>query len=343
MKLKRIVKLLFSLFIVGIFSILAIQVRVINSTRNQIMPIEEVANLEDVDCVLILGAGIDNDNKPSLMLKERLDTGIDIYNTNVSDKIVMSGDHTRNDHDEVNVMKNYVTSNSEIESSSIFMDHAGISTYDSIYRAKKIFGIKKMIIVTQEYHLYRALYIANNLGIEAYGVNATKKIYDGQKGRDLREVAARCKDFIKVLFKPESKFLGNIISLDESGNVTNDKESNKVFVKINGKILPTTIIKNSSTEALIKKLEDGDLTIKLNDYGNLEKIGNLGFNLPTNDNNIKVVPGDIILYSGNKISIYYEKNNWDLTYLGHIENVSEQELKSILGSDSVTVTFSLNN
>lgn len=220
--MKKIFKILFSFILFGISFILAIQIVVIGSTKNRILSLEEMSKLNDVDCILILGAGIDKNNKPSLMLKERLDTGIDVYDLNITDKIIMSGDHTRNNHDEVNVMKKYTIDNTDISSSNIFMDHAGVSTYDSIYRAKKIFGVDKMIIVTQGYHLYRALYIAKSLGIETYGIDATKKVYDGQEMRDIREVAARCKDFLKTIVKPKSMFLGEKISLEDNADVTND-------------------------------------------------------------------------------------------------------------------------
>ena len=110
-----------------------------------------------------------------------------------------------------------------INSKDIFMDHAGFSTYDSIYRAKEIFLAKKVIIVTQEYHLYRALYIANELGLDAVGVSAPK-IYYGQEMRDVREVLARNKDFVQCVFKPEPTYLGEVIPVFGNGNVTNDKE-----------------------------------------------------------------------------------------------------------------------
>ena len=124
-------------------------------------------------------------------------------------------------YDEVNVMKDYLISR-KIPSSDIFMDHAGISTYDSIYRAKHIFKAKKIIIVTQKYHLYRALYIAKTLNIEAYGVASNPRIYANQLPRDIREFLARTKDFIKVHLKLKSKYLGEEILLTENGNITND-------------------------------------------------------------------------------------------------------------------------
>lgn len=133
----------------------------------------------------------------------------------------MTGDHGRKDYDEVNAMKEYVIERG-IPSEDVFMDHAGFSTYDSMYRAKYIFNAKKIVIVSQEYHLYRAIYIANKLGIEAYGIPAEKINYSGQFNRDLREILARDKDFFKWIFKPKSKYLGEEISLEGSGDVIND-------------------------------------------------------------------------------------------------------------------------
>jgi vancomycin permeability regulator SanA len=103
------------------------------------------------------------------------------------------------------------------------MDHAGFSTYDSIYRAKEIFNAKKVIIVTQDYHQYRALYIAKKLNLETYGVTSNRREYQFQFKRDIREIAARVKDFIKCMFKPKPKYLGESIPVEGNGNITNDK------------------------------------------------------------------------------------------------------------------------
>ena len=106
----------------------------------------------------------------------------------------------------------------------IFMDHAGFSTYESIYRAKHIFGAKKIIIVTQKYHLYRALYIAWALGVDAEGVDPNYRSYYGQLGRECREVLARVKDLGMCIFKPRPTYLGDPIDLRGSGEVTNDTQ-----------------------------------------------------------------------------------------------------------------------
>ena len=155
------------------------------------------------------------------MLEDRLLEGIKLYQANVSDKIIMSGDHGREEYDEVNIMKKYAIEKG-IPSENIFMDHAGFSTYESIYRARDIFKANKVVIVTQEYHLYRALYIANQLGMEAYGVGADPRKYVGATYRELREILARDKDFIKCIFKPEPTYLGDTIPVSGNGDITND-------------------------------------------------------------------------------------------------------------------------
>ena len=91
------------------------------------------------------------------------------------------------------------------------------------------------------------------------------------------------------------------------------------------------------------KLAVGDVTVNMHDYGNFEKVGDLGFDLPTNDTQITTQPGDIILYQGNSITVYYDTNSWNFTRLGKIENVSGEQLLSAFGEGDVTITFSLNN
>jgi len=218
--MKKIIKYIIFIILLTIIITLLVNIYVIFLTKSKIKNIDKI-NEKDIDCVIVLGAGI-RGNGPSPMLEDRLLTSIELYNKNISNKIIVSGDHGRVNYDEVNVMKNYLIEKN-IPSENIFMDHAGFSTYDSIYRAKEIFKVKKAIIVTQEYHLYRALYIAKELDIEVYGVSSTKRIYGNQIKRDIREFAARIKDFIKCIFKPKSKYLGDVISVNGNGNITNDK------------------------------------------------------------------------------------------------------------------------
>ena len=213
--MKKMIKLL----IIIILLCILINLYMVLVTKNKINYIDKI-NEENVDCILVLGAGIRN-NGPSPMLEERLLTAIELYKNGVAPKILVSGDHENYNYDEVNVMKNYLKDNG-IPSSDIFMDHAGLSTYDSIYRAKKIFKANKVVIVTQKYHLYRSLYIAKSLNLKSIGVSATKKEYVNQRKRDIREVAARIKDFFKCIVRPEPTYLGEVISIKGNGDKTND-------------------------------------------------------------------------------------------------------------------------
>lgn len=192
----------------------------INNSKKRIVPDQEMASL-DADCILILGAGVSDDNKPSRMLKDRLNEGIRLYNAGIADKILVSGDHGRTNYDEVNIMKDYLIDKG-IPSEDIFMDHAGFSTYESIYRAKEIFGIDRLIAVTQRYHMYRALYLCEQLGIEAYGSPSDPWRYSGVISRNLRELLARDKDIFSCLFKIKPKYLGDKIDIHGSGDVTDD-------------------------------------------------------------------------------------------------------------------------
>lgn len=115
---------------------------------------------------------------------------------------------------------------------------------------------------------------------------------------------------------------------------------NKLIISVNGTELTAALSDNSSAQALTELLKQGKISVDMSDYGGFEKVGDLPQSLPTNDENITTVPGDIILYQGNKITIYYAENTWDFTKLGHIDNITQDELKEILGGGDVTVTLS---
>lgn len=220
--MKKMIKILLIALIFLIAVIFIINFYIKASTKKQILTESETSKLENIDCILVLGAGIWGD-KPSPMLEDRLLQAISLYENSVSTKIIMSGDHGRKEYDEVNTMKDFAIEKG-VPSDDIFMDHAGFSSYESIYRAKEIFKAKKIVIVTQEYHLYRSLYIANQLGIEAYGVGSDPRQYVGATYREIREILARNKDFVKCIFEPEPTYLGETIPVSGSGDVTNDRE-----------------------------------------------------------------------------------------------------------------------
>lgn len=223
--MKRWLKISLLIITVGILFIFGINFYVVFSSKNRIITLEEAKNIQNIDCILVLGAGIWGD-KPSPMLEDRILESIQVYNEGISNKLIMSGDHGQHGYDEVSVMKKYALEK-KIPSSDVFMDHAGFSTYESVYRAKEIFQAKKVIIVTQEYHLYRALYIAKNLGLEAYGISSNPRSYSGQFYREVREILARNKDFVQSLLKTKPTYLGETIPVNGNGDSTNDQDYNK--------------------------------------------------------------------------------------------------------------------
>lgn len=226
MKKKMFIRVLvWFVFVVIIMTltVVGINLHIVIKEKSKILSLEEAAKFQ-ADCIIVLGAGIRDDGSPTWMLEDRIKIGDKLYQNHAADKIIMSGDHGRENHDEVNTMKNYAIGEG-IPSEDIFMDHAGFKTYDSLYRARDIFGAKKVIIVTQEYHLYRALYIADRLGMEACGVTSDLRFYSKKMVYwKFREYLARVKSFVKCIVQPEPKYLGDTIDLSVSGDVTNDKE-----------------------------------------------------------------------------------------------------------------------
>lgn len=174
---------------------------------------------EEADCIMILGAGIINRNTPSPILKDRLDAGIALYKKGAAAKILLTGDNGRMEHNEIHVMLNYCIE-SGIPKSDIFCDHAGFSTSESMVRAKEIFDVKKLIVVTQKYHEYRALYIAEKMGMQAIGVSADQHSFSGHSYREIREILARNKDFFKSVFGQNKATGGEKISLSGDGSVS---------------------------------------------------------------------------------------------------------------------------
>ncbi len=223
-KLKSVLGWLLAVAIFGLVLVFGIDALVRKSVSDRILTQEQASELADVDCILVLGCLVHTDGDPSDMLEDRLKRGVALYDAGAAPKLLMSGDHGREGYDEVDAMKRYAVE-AGIPSADVFMDHAGFSTYESVYRAKEIFRADKILIVTQEYHLYRALYIARAMGIEAYGVSADYRGYLNQEARDLREVLARVKDFAMCIFKPEPTYLGETIPVWGDGELTHDDKS----------------------------------------------------------------------------------------------------------------------
>lgn len=179
-------------------SILVINLIVVCGTSDDVYEADKISDSSVYDCVLVLGAGLRPDGTPSDMLKDRLDTAIELYNLNICKTLLLSGDCSGEDYDEVAAMKAYCLSVG-LPESALICDNFGFSTRESMVNAKNL-GYEKIIAVTQSYHLYRALFIAERVGLDAIGASADVRSYRGQTIRDIREIAARVKDFFAVVF-----------------------------------------------------------------------------------------------------------------------------------------------
>lgn len=175
-----------------------------------------------VDAVIVLGASVHPDGTPSDILEDRLLTGISLLEDGKADAIIVSGDNGQNGYDEVNAMRVYLLEHG-VSAEDIFLDHAGFDTYDTLYRAKAIFGVSSAVIVTQAYHLPRALYIGKARGIEVYGVVADRRSYRGMRYFKAREALANVKAVVDVMFSSKPMYLGNSISIDGDGRATWDE------------------------------------------------------------------------------------------------------------------------
>ncbi|MBE6583219.1 MAG: SanA protein [Ruminococcaceae bacterium] len=201
-KIIAIIAVCIGILVGGAFAVTNGIVVVTGNAR--IVSAERAAKLDDVDCILVLGCRVYS-NEPSVMLRDRVMQGVELYKLGVSETVFMTGDSRDRYYDETGTMSRLAQENG-VPEENIVTDRYGLSTYDSIFRAAKVYGYKKIIIVTQEYHLTRALYIAKQFGIDAYGVASDAREYKGQFNRDVREIAARSKDFLYCILKPEPEY-----------------------------------------------------------------------------------------------------------------------------------------
>ncbi len=212
--LRRIICIVLCVCVLCALFVVCANAYMISYAKKYILSYDELSS-HSFDCIMVLGA-----RKGSPMLDERLEFGIKAFNTGCSDRLLMSGDHGTESYDEVNFMKDFAVAQG-IEGDKVFMDHAGFSTYESMYRARDVFEVESVLVVTQTYHLYRAVYDARKLGLEAYGYKAEHLLYP--ETNNIREAAARVKDFLWCTVKPEPTYLGEAIPISSSGALTDDK------------------------------------------------------------------------------------------------------------------------
>lgn len=227
-----------TLCIVGLFFILMIQSYVKNMAATAGTATYETMDTlltEDAakapyDAVIVLGAKVYSDNTVSAILRDRLLTGYEVYKRGYASKIIVSGDHGQESYDEVVAMKAFLM-DLGVPREDIFMDHAGFDTYDSMYRARAVFGVERAVVVTQEFHLSRSVYLGNQLGMEVVGVSSDLDVYSGMRYNELRESLARVKAVLDAeLINAAPQYLGDPIPVQSaSGLETEDEKAAAMF------------------------------------------------------------------------------------------------------------------
>ncbi len=207
----------------GALGVWGVNARIAAISSAYVYSADDTDALPEADCILVPGALVRDEDQLSGVLQDRMDAAIALYEAGKADRMLFSGDHGRVEYDEVNAMMDYAVERG-VPKEDIFLDHAGFSTYETMYRARDIFCVKSAIIVTQGVNLSRAVYDARRLGIEAYGVDADAHVYGNERQQALRETLACVKDFLYVnVFLPEPKYLGDAIPIWGSSALTHDK------------------------------------------------------------------------------------------------------------------------
>jgi len=201
-----------------VFVLLA-QVLIVSSGNDYLY--EDLNDVPKAQVALILGAKVFDDGRLSMMMQDRADSALELYESGKVGKLIMSGDHGTKTYDEVNTVKDYLLEKG-VNPEDLFLDHAGFDTYDSLYRARDIFGVKSLIVVTQKFHLPRAVYIGRSLGMEAYGYVADRREYLGMFRNELRESLARSKALLDVVSGAKPKFLGEMIPIEGDSRLSWD-------------------------------------------------------------------------------------------------------------------------
>jgi len=218
LKFKKLILIFICAVLIGFAAVWAININVKSKTENVIY-----TNLTDVPktkIAIIFGAGINGD-KPSRYLKDRLDAGISLYKNHKVDKILLSGDNGRDEHDELTVMKLYCYENG-VDTNKIYIDYAGFDSYSTMYRAKHIFKVDTAILVSQKYHLNRCVYLGDKLGVKSYGYSADQGVYPGYKYYSFREKLSITKSVFDVMRGRKPKYLGEPVNIDGKSNYTKE-------------------------------------------------------------------------------------------------------------------------
>ncbi|RZL47997.1 MAG: hypothetical protein EOP00_10390 [Pedobacter sp.] len=218
LKFRKLIILFICVVSIGIVAVWATNYRVKSRTENVIY--SSLTDVPKTKIAIVFGAGINGD-KPSRYLKDRLDAGISLYKNHKVDKILLSGDNGRDEHDELTVMKLYCYKNG-VDTNKIYIDYAGFDSYSTMYRAKNIFKVDTAILVSQKYHLNRCVYLGDQLGIKSYGYSADRGVYPGYKYYSFREKLSITKSVFDVIRSRKPKYLGEQVDINGKSNYTKE-------------------------------------------------------------------------------------------------------------------------
>ena len=218
--IKRIIRAFFIACGAAVLATLIINIGMILAARKYVY--SDIREVPSRTVVLVLGSQT-RGTRLSPVLQDRVVGGISLMENRKGKKLLLSGDHGQLYYDEVNAMRLYVLANAPaIQKEDIFMDHAGFNTWDSMYRARDVFEVKDLLIVTQEFHISRAVCMARSLGLDAVGYAISQERFSGRSLRAwrFREYFARVKAFLSIVFKPKPRYLGNKIPISGNGQIT---------------------------------------------------------------------------------------------------------------------------
>ena len=207
---KRVLILGIVGFVSGLLFIVSINLYIVGSTRGDIHT--SLDSVPTQQTGLLLGALVHSDGSLSTAVQDRVDTTVELYRDGKISKILVSGDHGQVNYDEVNTIRKHLMAKG-VKEEDIFLDHAGFDTYDSVYRARDVFQVKSIVIISQAFHLPRAVFVAKALDVDAVGYVADKQDYPQRKRNTVREWLARIKSWKDVVVEPQPTYLGETIPI----------------------------------------------------------------------------------------------------------------------------------
>lgn len=218
--MKKFLMGIFSFIILICLGVLGINLYIVNYSKPYIY--KDVADLPEKYAIIIPGAAVYK-NSVSHVVRDRVEGAVSCFKDGKGVKYLVSGDHGTKEYDEVNKIKNFMMESYNVDEDLIFLDHAGFSTYETMYRARDVFCVKDAVVVTQGFHIARAVYIARKLGMDVVGLEAPEVVPYMTASKitwNLRECLARVKAFFYVIFNKKPKYLGDTIPITGDASLT---------------------------------------------------------------------------------------------------------------------------